>query len=112
MAHSYTRGTENTTILIQTKTPVPSWGRFCCRRVGFRHCLPRTPTARTKSFVYPMSDQLFTLQEAVDFCKCCPRTLQRLIAQRKFGVVKLGRLTRIFRSELEAFLKRQQTRTA
>lgn len=58
-----------------------------------------------------MSDSILTLQEAADLCKCSIRKLQRHIANRDFAVVKLGRLTRIFRAELEAFLRRQQTKT-
>jgi len=58
-----------------------------------------------------MSDPILTLQEAADLCKCSVRKLQRHVASGDFPVVKLGRLTRVFRAELEAFLKRQQTKT-
>jgi excisionase family DNA binding protein len=50
-------------------------------------------------------DTLFTIREAARFLACSEAMLRKWIYQRKLPTVKVGRLTRIRQSDLEAWLR-------
>lgn len=50
-------------------------------------------------------DGLFTIREAAKFLACSEAMLRKWIHQRKLPHVKVGRLTRIRRSDLDAWVR-------
>jgi len=52
-----------------------------------------------------MSDALMTKKQVAEFLQVSTRFVERLIAGDKLAALKVGRLVRIARSEVERFLK-------
>ena len=50
-------------------------------------------------------DELFSLKEAARILGCSEAMLRKWIQHRKLPTVKVGRLTRIRRSDLEAWMR-------
>jgi excisionase family DNA binding protein len=52
-----------------------------------------------------LDDQLLTQQQAAAYCGVSIRTLYNWIAEKRFPVIRLDRLVRIKRSDLETYLR-------
>jgi len=50
--------------------------------------------------------KLLSKKEVCGLLGIAPRSLDRRIANRELGIVKIGRLTKIKESEVKAFIKR------
>jgi excisionase family DNA binding protein len=48
---------------------------------------------------------LLTIPEAADLLRCKPSTVRAWLTQSRLSRVKVGRLTRILRQDLEAFIR-------
>jgi excisionase family DNA binding protein len=54
-----------------------------------------------------MADEVMTIPEVADYLKVTRQTIHKLIKSGKLKVFKIGRSTRILRSEVERFIQEQ-----
>jgi excisionase family DNA binding protein len=54
-----------------------------------------------------MTDEVMTIPEVAEYLKVTRQTIHKLIKSGKLKVFKIGRSTRILRSEVERFIQEQ-----
>ena len=52
-------------------------------------------------------EKLLSVKEAADLCSCSEAAIWKWVYQRRLPAVKVGRLTRLRQSDLEAFVSRR-----